>query len=108
MLPSPDVPRRRLPLLEMLGLALAALPGCKEGKAIIKGTVTFAGKRLQAGTVNFVTADNRTGSATINLDGTYTMADAPVGDVKVFIGVPRPPRGTVSVSKPPRGVGEMK
>jgi hypothetical protein len=54
----------------------------------VKGKVKWNGEQLGAGTVMFTTSDNRTGSATIDPDGNYTMGDAPIGEVTITVTVP--------------------
>jgi hypothetical protein len=72
----------------LLLLAAAAAAGCgKHGVATVKGKVTFGNQPVGSGKVFFVAADNTTGSAALNDDGTYTMTDAPVGDVRIGVSV---------------------
>ena len=76
----------------LLVCALLGLMGCGPGSkshSIVKGKVTINGQALNAGTVTFTTQDNRQGSATISADGTYTMGDAPQGDVTITVAVPQ-------------------
>jgi hypothetical protein len=101
-------------LLLLVGL-LSASAGCTPGyksRGTVKGQVTIGGKPLYAGTVTFTTADNRGGSATIDQSGNYVMGDAPVGDVKVTVTVPKV-GGMVGMmggkAGPPKSpAGEMK
>lgn len=66
-----------------------------KARATVKGTVSFAGKNLTAGTVMFHGKNNLSGSATIDKNGNYKMNDAPLGEVKVTVFVPKmPPGGT--------------
>jgi hypothetical protein len=73
-----------------LCLSLTALAGCgPPARAIVSGKVTFANQPLTVGTVTFYAADNIMGSGVIKPDGTYTVADAPVGDVTVLVVTPK-------------------
>jgi hypothetical protein len=101
-------------LLLLVGL-LSASAGCSPGyksRGTVKGQVTISGKPLYVGTVTFVTDDNRSGSATIDQNGNYVMGDAPVGDVKVTVTVPKV-GGMAGMmggkpARPKSPVGEMK
>lgn len=71
-------------------LAVALLIGCggKDPRASVTGKVTVAGKGpLPGGGITFVSAADgeRRGSGLISADGTYRVADAPVGECKVLI-----------------------
>lgn len=85
----------------VLGLLVVAV-GCGpnyKNRAVVKGKVTYDGKPLTVGSVTFYGKDNITGSASIEKDGTYAINDAPVGDVKITVFVPKPPPG---------GLGRMR
>lgn len=74
----------------------------------MKGKVSFMGQNLTAGTIAFV-ASGKTGSGVIKSDGTYIVADAPVGDVTITVQTPPlPPGGMLSAPPPPAGVGMPK
>jgi hypothetical protein len=76
--------------LGLLLLVLAAPAGCRsKARAVVKGKVTFNNRPVVMGTVTFIADENRTGSGMINTDGSYTVNDAPVGDVKVVVVVPQ-------------------
>jgi len=76
----------------LLAVALAAAAGCGKPKAVVTGKVRLtSGKLVTAGTVSFWSSDNRVGSSAIAPDGSYTVPDAPVGDVKITVVTP-PPR----------------
>jgi len=76
----------------LLALAVAAAEGCAKPKAVVNGKVLLAnGQPVTAGTVSFWGSDNRVGSAPIGSDGSYSVPDAPVGDVKITLSTP-PPR----------------
>jgi hypothetical protein len=99
----------------MIGVSVA-LTGCGPNyaaRAVVKGQVTLDGKPLTYGIVTFRASDGRTGSATIDPKGIYTMNDAPIGDVAVLVSVPKqtaamkgmpgmPPAGTKAA--PPKGI----
>jgi hypothetical protein len=57
--------------------------------------------------VAFVASPNVTGSGQIKPDGTYTVNDAPVGDVTITVGTPVASMGPMSPVKPPPGMGGM-
>lgn len=74
------------------GAALCAaalgLVGCSAGERLgpVSGTVTLDGQPVRAGVVTFVAADqSNTASAEITPEGTYTIPDAPTGDVVVCV-----------------------
>lgn len=92
---SPVFPPARAGLLVFSLLAVLALVGCSRTRerTTVQGTVTIGGKHLTAGTVMFYAYDNATASAPIDKDGRYVMRDAPVGDVKIAVIVPRVPPG---------------
>jgi hypothetical protein len=71
-------------------LALFSLPGCGKKRAVVKGKITWNNQPLKMGTIAFIAANNLTGSSQIT-NGTYTVNDAPVGDVKIVITMPPKP-----------------
>jgi hypothetical protein len=76
--------------LAALGLSLSALAGCgSQERANVSGKVTFNNQPLTAGTVTFYAAPNLMGTGPIKSDGTYSIADAPVGDVTVLVITPK-------------------
>src|SRR5262249_46832246 len=110
---SPDSRQKaRGALLALFALALLAGPGCGKGKrATVSGTVTGPdGKPITVGTVSFIDAKNRTGTANIDNQGHYTVTDAPVGEVKVIVTIPKRPMtmGNVQMPKPPKDFKGMK
>jgi hypothetical protein len=73
----------------LLMAALVAAGGCSKGKAVVSGKITLkSGAPVTAGTVSFWAADNRVGSSAISADGSYSIPDAPVGDVKITVVAP--------------------
>jgi hypothetical protein len=99
--------------LLLIGL-LAASAGCGvnyKAKAIVKGQVVFFDKKLTAGTVSFQTADGRSGAGNIDFNGNYTVTDAPIGQCKVTVAVPRlsgMPPGMRGPAKPPGNMPPMR
>jgi len=76
----------------LLAIAVAAAGGCAKPKAVVNGKVRLAnGQPVTAGTVSFWSSDNRVGSSALGSDGSYSVPDAPVGDVKITVSTP-PPR----------------
>jgi hypothetical protein len=67
-----------------LGCGSSAKP-----RAVVKGKVLIGDKHLTAGNVMFYGNDNATASATIDKTGNYVMGDAPIGEVKVTVTVPK-------------------
>jgi hypothetical protein len=51
----------------------------------VSGKVIYQNKPVPSGTVTFVGEDDRVESAEIQEDGTYTIAKAPVGPVKIGV-----------------------
>src|SRR5216683_2029283 len=97
-------------LVAAVCLGLAGLAGCEKGRATVSGKVTLNNQLLTAGTVSFVASPNRTGSGVIHPDGTYTVGDAPIGDVTITVTTPEPLKGPAMVrgpEKPPPGVQGM-
>jgi hypothetical protein len=99
---APAAWRPRAAFWVVLLAAAAAAAGCgKHAVATVRGKVTFNNQPVGAGTVYFVGADNTTAEATLADDGTYTMKDAPVGDVRIGVKVPaRPMPGTKMPTNP--------
>jgi hypothetical protein len=63
----------------------ARAPGLAHRRAT--GTITFDGKPLRGGTIFFISATDpmRRAPATIKSDGTFSVADAPTGDVLIAV-----------------------
>ena len=78
-------------ILRSLGLVLglAALAGCTtnnpQAPANIKGTVTYNGTPVPAGTVVFHTADQGTYSTRLTTNGSFEVRDVPKGKMAVTI-----------------------
>lgn len=82
----------------LLAVLLSATAGCGGNKSgNVSGIVTYQGKPMPGGYINFysVAADGRIltqKSGGIGEDGAYSIAKVPVGDVKITI---QPPPGTL-------------
>jgi hypothetical protein len=72
---------------------------------VVKGKVTLGKKPLPSGTVMFYGKDGITATAHINPDGTYEMADAPLGECKVTVTVQTLPPGDTMVAGRLKGKG---
>jgi len=81
-------------LVSLLALAVGCGPDYR-ARAVVKGKVTMNNKKttLPTGTVTFYGPNNIVSSAAIQPDGSYEMRDAPIGDVKIGVSVPKAPPG---------------
>src|SRR5687767_10572081 len=87
--------------------ALFGLVGCggPTARATVKGQVKLGEKNLTAGNVFFSSVkDNTSGSAAIDAEGNYVMRDAPLGEVKISVTVPKGMMGGKIAMKAPAGV----
>lgn len=82
---------RPLGLLALTALAVA-LAGCETKNphvtgADVTGTVTHKGAPLPGGTIRLALAadESKSGTGEIKGDGTFSVANAPVGEVKVVV-----------------------
>jgi hypothetical protein len=68
-------------------LLVVVLSGCGASVARVSGKVTYQGKDLTSGTVNFIGPDNKVApdSAIIQPDGTYTAGKVPIGANKITV-----------------------
>jgi hypothetical protein len=96
----------------VLGLASVTLAGCGGGDDLksVSGAVTYQGKPVQDGLINFVTTGSRPLGGGIADDGTYSVELSP-GDYQVRVDTPPqfPPgfkEGDVLPKLPPRQVPE--
>src|SRR5438132_3725963 len=71
---------------------LTPIVGCG-GKGDVSGQVTFKGKPLVFGTVQFEANDKTFKQGNINRDGTYSIDGVPVGEAKVAVNSPNPKSG---------------
>jgi hypothetical protein len=62
-------------------------PKMEAGRGRATGTITFDGKPLRGGTIFFVSATDpmRRVAVMIKPDGTFSVADAPLGDVLISV-----------------------
>ncbi len=73
----------------VLVLILAGLTvGCGRGIGNIKGTVSFQGKPLPAGTISFYDSDNGVQNGEIKSDGSYEVKGVLAGEAKIAVRVP--------------------
>ncbi len=95
---------RRFATAGLLGF-LAVIPlGCGKYTGEVSGKVIFKGKPLPGGIVTFIHPDGRIGQAQIQEDGSYTVSDAPGGDVKVTVVTMKPLPGLPPMFAP-KGLG---
>ena len=94
----------RLAAACLLGVALVCVSGCPRGKAVVSGKVTLKdGTPVSNGTITFWPSDGRPASNNLKSDGTYVVADAPVGDVKVTIVPPAKKMSSAHMPAAPPG-----
>jgi hypothetical protein len=67
-----------------LALLMLAAVGCA-GRGDVSGKVTYQGKPLVFGTVQFEASDKTLKQANIKEDGTYSVVGVPVGEAKVAV-----------------------
>jgi hypothetical protein len=89
----------------LVGLAMLTASGCSsKDKAVVSGKVTLKdGTPVSAGTVTFWSNDGRSGLGVLKSDGSYSIGDAPVGDVKVTVETPPATQGPINMPPPPPG-----
>jgi hypothetical protein len=88
---------RHLPPRGILGGIVAGVfllgVGCgggKVGNSTVAGKVSYKGRPLTVGTIEFPGTDGKVSSSSINSDGSFLIPDAPVGDDTVVVRVPAP------------------
>lgn len=97
-------------LLTVLCLALSCLSGCGKKQATVKGKVSFKGQPLTSGNIAFVDGGGRIAPGTIKSDGTYLVANVPVGEVTITVQTAPPMMammGMGSKPKKPSGLAPM-
>lgn len=73
----------------VLLLSVFCLIGCsKSPTAKVSGTVTYKGSPLTAGVVTFYGEGNKVATCSIEPNGAYTVANAPIGPAKIAVSVP--------------------
>jgi len=93
---------------------LLLVTGCSgtHPRAKVKGWVKFDGKLLPYGKVTFMSKDGVNGTGDIDVDGTYEVPDAPIGDVTILVTTPPSakggPGGEHDLAKPPGNMGPMR
>lgn len=80
------VARRAAPVLVAAAALWAA--GCGPSFGTISGTLTHNGKPVPDVTVSFVSPDGTINTAQVGADGTYSVANVPVGPVQVTVQSP--------------------
>jgi len=79
----------RIRLIPLAAVCLCLVAGCSSGNkaapARVTGKVTYDGKPITAGVMNFYTADGVPYSGLINSNGTYTATDLPTGEMVVTV-----------------------
>ena len=70
--------------------AVALLSGCGPSHTTVTGTVTHRGRPVVYGTVSVIGSDQATYYATVQSDGTYSVAGVPVGPAKFAVYSPDP------------------
>jgi hypothetical protein len=86
---------RRLGAFSLLVAGCLALAGCKGGElpAAVSGKVSYQGKPVTSGVVVLVGADGKASTTgAVGPDGTYCIAQAPAGTVRVAFDNPPPQR----------------
>ena len=66
------------------GIALVLVAGCGGGKGNVSGKVTYEGKPLSFGTVQFMSPAGAVGTE-IGEDGSYSLSGVPVGMSKIAV-----------------------
>ena len=87
------------------GFLAVALIGCggdaRGPRGTVRGVVKYEGTPLSSGTVVFHGPENRGASAQIQADGSYSVADAAIGDNKITVTTPPPPAVKVETAPLP-------
>jgi hypothetical protein len=81
-------------------LALAA-GGCGARTGTVRGTVTFAGEKLSAGTVTFFGSGETIKTSGIAADGSYQIDGIPAGLAIITVATSPPPEGVPVMPLPP-------
>jgi hypothetical protein len=86
------VPVRSVFYFAAMGLVMLSLIGCG-GQGDVSGTVSFQGKPLVFGTVQFEASDGSLKQGNIKEDGTYAVSGIPIGPAKAAVNSPNPNGG---------------
>jgi hypothetical protein len=99
-------------VLALLGLSVVSLVGCGDGNntTTVSGTISFNGKPITSGVINFLAQGARPQGGGINADGSYSF-ELPPGEYQVRIDTPQPlpegwKEGQPLPKLPPRQVPE--
>jgi hypothetical protein len=75
----------------VVGVAIIALAAMTGGRsATVTGRVTLQGRPVICGSIVLVATDGRSAAGRIEPDGSFTVANAPTGDVTVTVASPDP------------------
>jgi hypothetical protein len=77
-----------------LAVGFVVLGGCGPSTTTVKGKVTHKGKPVVWGSVTLADAKGQYHQGEIELDGSYTIDNVPVGQVKIGVYSPKPDDGT--------------
>lgn len=82
---------RLAPLMAIAAAATVGILGCEKGPktVTVNGTITYNGKNVSDGIINFIQPKGRPLGGGINSDGTYSV-NLPPGDYQVRIDAPAP------------------
>lgn len=80
---------RCLSVLLGMALVMGAIIGCQR-TGDVSGKVTYQGKALVFGTVQFEGSDGSIKQTTINPDGTYSIQGMAIGEAKAAVNSPNP------------------
>ena len=77
----------RVPAAGLLAAGMVAVAGCgaDDGTADVSGTVSFEGKPIENGSINFIATDGKGTGGGVIKDGKYAATKVPVGPAKVQI-----------------------
>jgi len=91
-----------LTLLLLLGVSLIGCgPTQGVGKASVSGKVTVGGKApINGTTIKFISTDGKESSSQVDADGSYVLADVPLGECKVVVQGGTPPTGMITGDMP--------
>jgi hypothetical protein len=71
-------------LAALLALLSCSVAGCGSGLAEVSGTVSYKGKPLPSGTIQFLGQDGIPRAGRIQPDGTFSV-QVPVGEAKIIV-----------------------